>query len=161
MDCSIAGALGLPDKLSHRAEKFLEIMLRDGEVWVPPLWWYEMSNLLVVAMRRKRLTQAAMNRLAELYSSLPVLWTHRLRRLFPEPSKGSQSNTDFPPMTLPTWSWRIDWERAWRRLIETWSGLPSQAACPCSRWTEGCLHAQIYSDMRQDRFSFYHACKNR
>ncbi len=73
MDCSIAGALGLPDELSLRAERFLEVMLADAEVWVPPLWWYEMSNLLVVAMRRRRLTQATMKHLAELYSSLPVL----------------------------------------------------------------------------------------
>ena len=72
MDCSIAGALGLPDELSHRAEKFLEVILTDAEVWVPPLWWYEISNLLVAAMRRRRLTQAAMTHLAELYSSLPV-----------------------------------------------------------------------------------------
>jgi predicted nucleic acid-binding protein len=72
MDCSIAGALGLPDELSPRAEKFLEVMLADTEVWVPPLWWYEMSNLLVAAVRRRRLTQAAMAHLAELYASLPL-----------------------------------------------------------------------------------------
>ncbi len=72
MDCSIAGALGLPDELSCRAEKFLEVMLADTNIWVPPLWWYEMSNILVAAMRRRRLTAATMARLAELYSSLPV-----------------------------------------------------------------------------------------
>jgi len=72
MDCSIAGALALPDEHSHRAERFLEIVLDEGEVRVPPLWWYEISNLFVAAMRRKRLTEAGTARLTELYSALPI-----------------------------------------------------------------------------------------
>ena len=72
MDCSIAGALALPDEHSHRAEKFLELAMNEGEVWVPPLWWYEISNLFVAAMRRKRLTEAVKAQLAELYSALPI-----------------------------------------------------------------------------------------
>ena len=73
MDGSMAGALGLPDELSHRAERFLEVMLAGAEVWVPPLWRCEMSNLLVAAVRRRRLTPATMKHLAGLYASLPVL----------------------------------------------------------------------------------------
>ena len=73
MDCSIAGALGLPDERSHRAEAFLTVFAEGEEVWVPPLWWYEMSNLLVSAMRRRRLTEAGAARLGDLYSSLPIL----------------------------------------------------------------------------------------
>jgi predicted nucleic acid-binding protein len=72
MDGSIAAALGLPDEFSPRAEKFLKTVLAQGEVWVPPLWWYEISNVIVVAKRRKRLTYAKAMQLAELYSSLPV-----------------------------------------------------------------------------------------
>jgi len=73
MDCSMAGALGLPDERSDLAEEFLRIILAEAEVWVPPLWWYEMSNLLVTAMRRKQLTQATAEHLHELYASLPLV----------------------------------------------------------------------------------------
>ncbi len=72
MDCSMAAALGLPDELSSRAEKFLEVVLADGEVWVPPLWWYEIGNVLIVAKRRRRLTQARISHLAGLYAALPL-----------------------------------------------------------------------------------------
>ncbi len=72
MDCSIAAALGLPDELSSKAERFLEALMAEGEAWVPPLWWYEISNVLVTAKQRKRLTQARVLNLADLYASLPI-----------------------------------------------------------------------------------------
>lgn len=68
----MAGALALPDEHSNRAERFLALALSEGEIWVPPLFWYEISNLCVAAMGRKRLTEASRIQFAELYSSLPL-----------------------------------------------------------------------------------------
>ncbi len=41
-------------------------------LWVPALWWYEMANALLMAQRRKRLTEAERIRLMELYRKLPI-----------------------------------------------------------------------------------------
>jgi predicted nucleic acid-binding protein len=72
VDSSMALAWALPDETSKEAERFLSrISIRDI-LWVPALWWYEMANALLMAQRRKRLTEADRIRLMELYRRLPI-----------------------------------------------------------------------------------------
>jgi len=72
LDCSLALAFGLPDERSDRADEFLERLSDRYDVWVPALWWYEVSNALRVARRRKRITDAQLTRLVDLYGRLPL-----------------------------------------------------------------------------------------
>ena len=72
VDSSIALAWALPDETSKEAERFLSRISTENILWVPPLWWYEVANALLMAQRRKRLTEAERIRLIELYGKLPI-----------------------------------------------------------------------------------------
>lgn len=72
VDSSIALAWGLPDETSKEAERFLSRISIRSILWVPSLWWYETANALLMAQRRKRLTEAERIRLMELYRRLPI-----------------------------------------------------------------------------------------
>jgi predicted nucleic acid-binding protein len=72
LDSSFALAWGLPDETSPHAQQFLEHLSKEDTLWVPALWWYEISNALVVAQRRRRLTEADRFSLLDLYGELPL-----------------------------------------------------------------------------------------
>ena len=72
IDSSTALAWALPDETSKEAERFLSRISVENILWVPALWWYEIANALLMAQRRKRLTEAGRIRLIELYQKLPV-----------------------------------------------------------------------------------------
>jgi predicted nucleic acid-binding protein len=72
IDSSIALAWALPDETSKQAERFLSRISIRSILWVPSLWWYETANALLMAQRRKRLTEADRIRLMELYRRLPI-----------------------------------------------------------------------------------------
>ena len=72
IDSSIALAWALPDETSKEADVVLDRILAGNIFWVPALWWYEMANALLMAQRRKRLTEADRMRLIELYRRLPI-----------------------------------------------------------------------------------------
>jgi predicted nucleic acid-binding protein len=72
IDSSIALAWALPDETSKEAERFLSRISIRSILWVPALWWYETANALLMAQRRKRLTEAERIRLMELYRRLPI-----------------------------------------------------------------------------------------
>ena len=72
IDSSIALAWALPDETSKEAERFLSRISIRNILWVPALWWYETANALLMAQRRKRLTEAERIRLVELYRRLPI-----------------------------------------------------------------------------------------
>jgi predicted nucleic acid-binding protein len=46
--------------------------LADGEAFVPGIWPLELGNVLLVAERKKRLSEASVVRFLELISSLPL-----------------------------------------------------------------------------------------
>ncbi len=73
LDCSLALAWGLPDEGSKKADSFLGRLSQQSVLWVPALWWYEVSNVLTMAQRRKRLKEADVVRLVELYGMLPIM----------------------------------------------------------------------------------------
>jgi predicted nucleic acid-binding protein len=56
LDCSFCAALLLPDEKSEKVERcFLKIKDSD-DIFIPHLWWYEMSNVLRNTVKRNRLT---------------------------------------------------------------------------------------------------------
>ena len=40
----------------------------NDEVLIPSLWWYEITNVLIIAERRKRVTPADAAKILSLYS---------------------------------------------------------------------------------------------
>lgn len=54
IDSSIAASWAIPDEDSEIARRALEWVFRDGML-VPPIFWYEFQNVLVINERRERL----------------------------------------------------------------------------------------------------------
>ena len=57
LDASVAGPWALADEPSEAANRIATRLLIE-EAIVPPLWWYEVRNLLVICERRGRIEQA-------------------------------------------------------------------------------------------------------
>lgn len=55
LDASVAAAWALSDEPSDLADAMLTRTSFNGAV-VPPIWWYEIRNILVTAERRKRIS---------------------------------------------------------------------------------------------------------
>lgn len=72
LDSSLALAWVLPDVTSSRADRFLARLRRDTALWVPALWWYEVTNALLVAGRRRRLEEPDRHRALESLGQLPL-----------------------------------------------------------------------------------------
>lgn len=71
VDSSFALAWGLTDEAaSARVARFLDRLTLGDMIWVPSLWWYEVANVLLVAERRGRITEAEALRALELFRSL-------------------------------------------------------------------------------------------
>ena len=45
---------------------------KDVAQLIPPLWWYEVANVVVMSRRRKRLSEAQGARVIELLSRFPL-----------------------------------------------------------------------------------------
>ena len=72
IDSSLALAWTLPDERSPSADKFWKQLTSGAELWSPSLWWYEIANALVVAKRRKRISEPDALRAAGLFQKLPI-----------------------------------------------------------------------------------------
>jgi len=72
IDSSAAMAWALPDEHSSQAGKILSRITEESSLWVPALWWYEVANVVVMARRRKRLSEAQGARVIELLSRFPL-----------------------------------------------------------------------------------------
>jgi predicted nucleic acid-binding protein len=73
LDSSLALAWGLPDEHSDQADRLLNQISGDKNLWVPALWWYEIGNALMMAQKRNRIKEADRLRLWQLYGLLPIL----------------------------------------------------------------------------------------
>jgi predicted nucleic acid-binding protein len=74
LDCSVSAAWCLRDETSHRAREHLAL-LGDGEAFVPALWTVEMTNVLLMAERRKRITKEDASLALDLLERLPIVVT--------------------------------------------------------------------------------------
>jgi predicted nucleic acid-binding protein len=71
LDCSVAMSWCFNDEINTYADEVLGTLL-TAEALVPALWSLEVANVLVVAERRKRLTEAQMIRAIALLQALPI-----------------------------------------------------------------------------------------
>jgi predicted nucleic acid-binding protein len=69
LDCSFCASLFLPDEDSEKTMAIFDAINEDNEVYIPQLWWYEMSNVLSLAIKHKRLTYADVLNINYLLSS--------------------------------------------------------------------------------------------
>ena len=75
LDASVTMAWLFEDEASRRTDALLD-RLATEEVLVPSLWAYEVGNVLVLAERRKRVTEAQARHFTELLSALPIRVVH-------------------------------------------------------------------------------------
>jgi predicted nucleic acid-binding protein len=72
LDSSLALSWVLPEDYSGRADAFLRQRSSEDTFWVPALWWYEISNALLTAQKRNRITEADRIQMVALYALLPI-----------------------------------------------------------------------------------------
>lgn len=72
LDTSVAVSWFFDDEAGEYTTAVLE-SLADGEAVVPSLWPLEVANVLLVAERRKRCSEAEAVRFIELLESLPIV----------------------------------------------------------------------------------------
>ncbi len=72
LDCSVTMSWCFEDEVTLDTEKILEALSRS-EAIVPSLWPLEVSNVLLVAERRRRLKEADSARFLSLLNSLPIV----------------------------------------------------------------------------------------
>jgi predicted nucleic acid-binding protein len=69
LDCSFCVSVFLPNEKSEQVlHDFYKIEETD-EVYIPSLWWYEVSNVLTVAVRRNRLKHNDVLNIIQLLNS--------------------------------------------------------------------------------------------
>lgn len=71
LDVSTTMAWCFEDEQTPLSERCLDLLVEDDAL-VPPLWRYEVANVLVVAERRRRLTAAAAAQFMALLGQLPI-----------------------------------------------------------------------------------------
>jgi predicted nucleic acid-binding protein len=71
VDNSVVMSWCFEDEGNSYTEAVLD-SLADGEAFVPGIWPLEVGNVLLVAERKKRLSEASVVRFLELVSSLPL-----------------------------------------------------------------------------------------
>lgn len=73
LDASVTAAWLLPDEESLLAEYVQDLLVRHHAV-VPSVWWFEVRNTLLVAERRKRLSEDQTHFIQDSLASLPILF---------------------------------------------------------------------------------------
>ncbi|MCL2025411.1 MAG: type II toxin-antitoxin system VapC family toxin [Leptospirales bacterium] len=69
-DASFIGSIIIPDEKNIRTEKAYASVGEDESIFVPQLFWYEISNLFKNLLRRKRYR---MDDIVEFYQSLAAI----------------------------------------------------------------------------------------
>jgi predicted nucleic acid-binding protein len=71
LDTSVTMAWLFEDETTRTTEAILD-RLNEEDALVPTLWTYEVGNVLLMAERRNRITEAQGRRFAQLLESLPI-----------------------------------------------------------------------------------------
>jgi len=71
LDTSVTMAWLFEDETTRTTEAILD-RLTSEDALVPTLWTYEVGNVLLMAERRKRITEAQGRRFTQLLESLPI-----------------------------------------------------------------------------------------
>jgi predicted nucleic acid-binding protein len=72
VDNSVVMAWCFEDDASTYSERVLDL-LRETQALVPPIWPLEVANVLLIAERRSRLTEAQSTHFAQLLRALPIV----------------------------------------------------------------------------------------
>jgi len=75
LDASVAIAALIQEEQSSRARAILREIIEDSAA-VPPIWLFEVGNVLLLAERRRRLTATARREHLEDLSRLPIVVDH-------------------------------------------------------------------------------------
>ena len=75
LDCSVALAWLLPDEGSEPADALADRLEQDS-AHVPSIWPLEVGNALLVALRRGRISEGDVTRIAAALAALPVEVDH-------------------------------------------------------------------------------------
>jgi len=74
VDASAMLALCLPDEHGNEIEEIIQKIIRkNGQILVPPLFWYEVYNGLLFAGKRGRLTEDEMLGIESDMAMLPII----------------------------------------------------------------------------------------
>jgi predicted nucleic acid-binding protein len=84
LDCSFCAALFLPDEESEKINKIFDSISDNDEVFIPHLWWYELSNVLSVAVKRNRLTYSHAVHINSLLSSFNFITESTFGNIYSE-----------------------------------------------------------------------------
>lgn len=71
LDCSVALAWVLPDEGSTYADGLLDRLVAEGAV-VPPVWPLEVGNVLLVALRQRRIRRNELEPVIDRLARLPI-----------------------------------------------------------------------------------------
>jgi predicted nucleic acid-binding protein len=71
IDTSVTMAWCFEDEATDGTDAILEMLVED-EAFVPSLWTFEVSNVLLVAERRSRINEAQASRFLDLLTQLPI-----------------------------------------------------------------------------------------
>jgi predicted nucleic acid-binding protein len=66
LDSSFCGAFIMPDEASQKVNLFFDSITEDSVIYVPNLFWFEISNLLTTSIRRARIKVSDVDHLLEL-----------------------------------------------------------------------------------------------
>jgi hypothetical protein len=88
------------------------------ELCVPGLWIYEISNLLVSAERRKRITSDQLSQAHELIDAVPRVTFDHETLLHASESPTSRVALDCPPTMPLMWSFATDYSAASRHSTD-------------------------------------------
>ena len=72
LDSSLTMAFVLQDEATVETDKILDTFGQGAKAFTPALWRWEVGNVLLMAERRKRITQAESHRHLNSLQSLPV-----------------------------------------------------------------------------------------
>ncbi len=72
LDSSLAIAFLLEDESTPETDDVLDSLGEDSQAFTPALWRWETGNALIVAQRRKRITQADVHRYVTALDTLPI-----------------------------------------------------------------------------------------
>jgi predicted nucleic acid-binding protein len=72
LDCSFGAASFLPDENSELSELFFKKLGKEINAIVPAIWWYEFNNVVLVAKRRKRISEDQAKIIFDTFESLPI-----------------------------------------------------------------------------------------
>jgi predicted nucleic acid-binding protein len=72
LDSSFVASVILPDENNHHAEKMFMQLTNNNEKQVPNLFWYEMANIFMSLIRRKRYAYDEVMQLIPVFSSIQL-----------------------------------------------------------------------------------------